>query len=346
MSSLNFDSKKNHQLNAVHRLTALWALNESGLGGIMHALHIPFTGFFVGGIAVILIGLIAHYSNHSFRQIIQATISVIIVKAIVSPQSPIPAYVAVAFQGFMGALLYTLFSNFTFTSVLFGFLALLESAIQKFLITTLLFGKSVWEALDIFFKSLLKDFALNENFSFSFWLIIIYCAVYAIWGIILGWWISKLPHQIEGRSDEIKIQIQSNARINLANESSRSKSGGKRSGIYVLIVLAFIVCIFSMNAVNESQKALYAVLRTIAVLLAWFVFVQPLIKSVIRRYASNKQKDNKYRTSQLIASLPALRTYAQQSYELASLTHKGLLRYREFIFILVVITLHSDEFEL
>jgi len=39
----------------------LWALSESGLGGMMFALKIPFTGFFVGGFAVVMLGLIAHF---------------------------------------------------------------------------------------------------------------------------------------------------------------------------------------------------------------------------------------------------------------------------------------------
>ena len=50
---------KTQRLNAIQRLTALWAFTESGLGGIMHALQIPFTGLLVGGMAVIMISLIA-----------------------------------------------------------------------------------------------------------------------------------------------------------------------------------------------------------------------------------------------------------------------------------------------
>jgi len=343
MNSLHFNPDKNKNSLAVHRLTALWALNESGLGGVMHALQIPFTGFFVGGIAVILIGLIAHFSNYSFRQIIQATISVIIVKAIVSPQSPVAAYVAVAFQGFMGALIYTLIYNFTFASLLLGFVAMLESAIQKFLITTLLFGKSIWEALDIFFKSVIKDFSLSENFSFSFWLILIYCSVYAIWGLLIGWWISKLPNQIDVRAKEIKIQFDKLSTNTEVRENIIAKR--KTNWLYILCVLLFIVVVFSMNTMNGNQKGLFAVLRTMAVLLGWFIFIQPLLKYLIKRYASKKQGEGKFKVEQLIASLPQLKSFAQQSYQLSSLTHKGFARYKEFVFILIVISLHADAIE-
>jgi len=35
---------QNPNNHAILSLTALWALLESGLGGMMHALHLPFTG--------------------------------------------------------------------------------------------------------------------------------------------------------------------------------------------------------------------------------------------------------------------------------------------------------------
>ena len=40
--------------NTIFRLTMLWAFAEGGLGGIMHLLHIPMTGFIVGGISIII----------------------------------------------------------------------------------------------------------------------------------------------------------------------------------------------------------------------------------------------------------------------------------------------------
>lgn len=343
MSSLHFNSDTKSNSYAVYRLTALWALNESGLGGLMHALQIPFTGFFVGGIATVLIGLIAYYSNFSFREIIGATVSVIIVKAIASPQSPITAYVAVAFQGFVGAILYNLISNFTIASMLFGFIALLESAVQKLLITTLLFGKSIWEALNIFFKSILSDLSIHKNISFSFWLIAIYCTTYIIWGLLIGWWISKLPMQIDARAQEIKLQFATLAVNTQTKDFTPSKR--KSNWIYIVCILAFIAVVFSINTIDGNQKALYVVLRTVAIVLGWFVFIQPVLKFFIKHYASKQQEQNKFKTQQLIASLPQLKLIAKQSWQLSSITHQGFSRYKEFIFLLIVSSLCADEKE-
>ena len=104
--------------SAVNRLTALWALNESGLGGVLHAAKFPFTGIFVGGFAVILISLIARYSNYSFKAILKATAMVLMIKAAVSPHSPFPAYLAVSFQGLLGALITVMCPSSFITSVL------------------------------------------------------------------------------------------------------------------------------------------------------------------------------------------------------------------------------------
>ena len=53
----------------ISRLTALWALSEAGLGGILHALQSPFTGLFVGGFAIILISLIAYFADDKWETI-------------------------------------------------------------------------------------------------------------------------------------------------------------------------------------------------------------------------------------------------------------------------------------
>src|SRR5205823_6317102 len=142
---------------------------------------------------------------------------------------------------------------------------------------------------------ILKDFSLKNNFAVSYWLIIIYCAVYAIWGTILGWWISKLPTQIETRSEEINLQLHNALYVNLSVQSENTHKKNISIWLYMIGVLTFIVLVFSMSTINGNQKALHAVLRTVAALLTWFVFVQPVLKFLISRYANKKQNEKKLR---------------------------------------------------
>ena len=147
------------QTNSVERVTALWALSEAALGGALHAFKIPFTGLFIGGSAVLFITLIFFLSEKR-GAIIKATILVMIVKALVSPHSPINAYIAVAFQGICGEVLFSLIKRREMAALLLGILSLLQSAFQKIFVVTLVFGRSIWEAIDLF-----GDFVIHQVFS-------------------------------------------------------------------------------------------------------------------------------------------------------------------------------------
>ena len=46
-----------------YRLIALWVICEVVAGGIVHGLHIPFSGMIVSGFAVICICLIGYYGS-------------------------------------------------------------------------------------------------------------------------------------------------------------------------------------------------------------------------------------------------------------------------------------------
>jgi hypothetical protein len=128
-TGLRFSSNHIDRRLAVERLTALWALNEAGLGGIMHAFRTPFTGIFVGGLAIVMITLIAHFSERKWSAVTRALVIVLIVKAAASPHSPLPAYLAVSFQGLMGALIFSALPNLRLGALLLGVLGLLEAAV-------------------------------------------------------------------------------------------------------------------------------------------------------------------------------------------------------------------------
>lgn len=321
------------------RLTALWALSESGLGGIMHAFKIPFTGFFLGGFAIVIVTLLAAVSEQKAKTIVQATLLVVLVKAAASPHSPPMAYIAVAFQGLVGALFYGLIPSLRFAAPWFGAIALLESAVQKFLVMTLLFGKSVWEALDLFVAGILKDFHINNDFSFSYWLMGVYTIVYVVWGFILGWWASGQWQRIHQYKDEVLKQYQElTSATNVLPTSSKKKS---YKWLSALAILLFIVGVFSWN--NLGGKAGYAVLRTIAaLLLIWFV-LNPLLKWLIQRWVTKQQASHQQQVTTVLALVPELKNLVQPAYTLASQQYKGLTKYKTFVEYLLVLALFANQ---
>jgi hypothetical protein len=307
----------------------------------MFALKIPLTGFFVGGFAVVLIALIAWYSNRSYRQVIQATILVMLVKALVSPHAPLPAYVAVAFQGFAGAFLFSTIKNFRLSAVLLGILGMAESALQKLLLLTLLFGKSLWEAVNEFFQAIVKDFSLPAHLSFSAMVIIIYVSIYVVWGLLIGLWMGKLPTQIAMHATGITTAYR---RLPVAAKDDRQVAQKKKNKYWLLpLLLAFIVAVALMDSRAQGwQKALYVLVRSIAATLLLFGLVQPAGKWLLQRWLK-KQNNERHAAAQKIAdSLPELKTYLKPAWQLAGAHYSGLKRMRAFVFNLIVLTLHAN----
>lgn len=314
-------SSQNNNSIVITRLTALWALSECALGGIMHAMKIPFTGIFVGGLAVICIALIAFHADSVFKEVTKATIVVLMIKAGVSPHTPVPAYIAVSFQGLLGTIIFSLSKNFKTTAPVYGCVAIAESAIQKFLFTTLIFGKSVWVALDIFVKSVLKDLHLPNDFSFSFWMVTLYIVIYAAWGLMLGFFISGMPAALEEiKNEKLKIEKQPTIFI------ERNK---RFKWLSYLLIMSFIAIVFFLE--GKMNHILYIVLRSLAVTMLLFVIVRPIIVSLINYLGKNKKED----ISKVMNLLPAIRSYVKPSFMLSKKSFKGLKRYKYFVLYLI-----------
>ncbi len=323
----------------IMRLMGLWALSESGLGGAMHAFKIPFTGFFLGGFAILIICLIAHHSTHKWKAIIQASLLVILVKSTASPQSPPMAYVAVAFQGLTGALFFSIIPFFRMAAVLFGMLALFESATQKFLLTTLIFGKSIWEALDLFFKDILKTLSISSDISFSFWLIVVYTLIYTLWGMLLGWYGASLPAKLERESTGI---IEKYKHLELGIEQEANPSKKRKQKLWgLLFVLLFVWITFLLQ--GSGSKAIYAITRTIATLLILFFVVSPIIKWLMQKWLVKAKNEKQKTISQLMDIIPKLKSYIKPAMQLAKERNKGVMIYKAFVINLIVISLYHPQ---
>ncbi|MCU0422461.1 MAG: hypothetical protein MUC81_06580 [Bacteroidia bacterium] len=336
------DSKSMEQKStSIAKLTALWALSESGLGGFMHAFKIPFTGFFLGGFAIVIITLIAGLAKNKMAAILKATLLVVLVKAAASPHSPPMAYIAVAFQGSIGAICYGVLPSIKIAGPLFGGVALLESAIQKFLVMTLIFGKSLWEAIDLFVLGILKDLHLHTNFSFSYWLICTYTLIYVIWGLVLGWWSSALWSRILLNKSNIIHTFETLQQPKLADMSNKKQTSKWKKLLGFAGILSFIITIFLFN--DLGGKAGYAILRTIAALLMiWFV-INPIFKWLLQQWIKRKSSEQQQGLTEVLSLLPELKMYVQPAFNMAKQQHNGVKRYSTFVLNLITLALFRHE---
>lgn len=313
---------------AVNRLTALWALNESGLGGVLHAAKFPFTGIFVGGFAVILISLIARYSNYSFKSILKATATVLMIKAAVSPHSPFPAYLAVSFQGILGAAMFSLSRNFTLTPVLFGSFALLESAIQKILLTVLFFGMSFWKSLDNFVVDTLMIFHLPVGFSFSEWIAIGYVVFYFIIGLFIGRFTNKIPVLIES-VDLSKIQFD--------YEEHPVKQNRKRRKRLLVMVALSVFLSFQLFAIFWGLPFGKLIARVVFFMLLFYYVVGPLTTKLVNYLSRNRSED----ISKLNDDVAQLRVAVKPVINYINKNYNGIERIKMFVLYMVAISLND-----
>ena len=331
---MNFLATTEEKTRAIQRLTALWALSESGLGGIMFALKIPLTGFFLGAFAVIIISMIAYISERDYKQIVQSTILVIMVKAMVSPHSPPPAYLAVAFQGFAGALFFRM-KNFRMACILLGILSMLESALQKIIVLTLIFGNDLWSAVNNFFADLKISFGLH-GLSFSWLFIGVYALLYACWGAFVGVWASGMPVAVEDH----KVKLENLPAIH-NNESNPApvKDGSKwKQWMLYLLMLIFIALVFYFN--GGSNKILRIVLRSVSAVLLLYFVLRPLVQYMVQKWLQ-RQQGKKKEANELILLLPQMRGYVSAAYGLAKQQSSVFSRMKEFIIYLIGMALYG-----
>lgn len=321
----------------VRNLTILWAFNECALGGLMHAFRIPFTGIFVGGFAVILIGLIAEFSQRNFKEIIQATLLVVAVKFMVSPQSPIGAYIAVFFQGVFGAICYKLISNFRIASFILATIAMLESALQKLLTLTILFGKAFWDALDSFLNEFAKIFgSAAENGSYT--LTIIYLSAYILWGVILGFYLSTLPKKLNELSHK-KLLSDLSANVNNYVKPLRMQDK-TRKGRTVYIVLFISIVLLGILMYNSSSLG-YIFLRTFAGVIIMFFIITPLLKYLIKSNLKKQQLQSQNAIQSTINELPQMYAIAGGCWQYSKAKFRGINRIKQFSFCMLLLSLYG-----
>jgi hypothetical protein len=291
----------------ISRLTALWALSEAGLGGILHALQSPFTGLFVGGFAIILISLIAYFADDKWETIFRSLLVVLIIKAAVSPHSPPTSYLAVSFQALVAAIIYSKLRVNMWSAILLGVITLIESAVQKILVVWLIFGQSIWDAIDEFHVYVTEKFwFVGELFSVQV-LISVYLWAYAIIGAIIGYIIYDVIQYLDYNQGNIKYQIQAVEFDHEIRVNGKMKGKWRQwavFGAFLALTLAYYFFVKDGDAVWKNW--LYITLRTAGILLLWYYVIAPLVKKWLRKFLEGKQHKVQKEVDETLTLLPYL----------------------------------------
>lgn len=311
----------------IARLTALWALNESALGGVMHAFKLPFTGILIGGISVLFITLIALYATNRWSTLLKALTIVLLIKAAVSPYTPITAYFAVSFQAFLGILLYSVFSINNVTVISLCVVTFLESALQKLLTLTIIFGQSLWKSVDIYLDWIGNQLSFLPFTLNSKTLIYIFLSTYAISGIVVGLLILRTIRLIQ-QVNISQMDFKLNPALPMFNSKKKNK---KRLYFFLILLVVVLIPIIYYNDDSQGwQNALYLIIRSAMILIIWYILLGPFLLKFLYRLLSKKREFYQTDVQDILTILPSLKAIIYYSWKECR-SFKGFNRLSQFL---------------
>ncbi len=311
-----------------YRLIALWVICEAMIGGIIHGLRIPVSGLVVGSCAIICICLIAWYVPKK-GAILKATVIVAIFKMMLSPQAPLPAYIAVFFQGAIGELLFWNRKNYRIACILLAVFGLLESGLQRILVLTIVYGNDLWVAINDFFNKLTKQ-QITTNY--SLWIGSAYVAIHVITGLIVGWWASVLPNRIMKWEKEMSPvrQISRSTEVILPKPKKRKRLKKSLFVVWMILIALYIQSYYRIGTpLLPTHIALKILIRSLIIVFAWIFIVGPLLKQALHYWLRKKQTRSQEDVKQVLGLLPATQQMVELSWK-QSENLKGLKRLKGF----------------
>lgn len=323
-----------------YRLIALWVLCEGVLGGMMHAVRIPFTGIIISSGAVICICLIAYYVPVK-GAILRATIIVAIFKMLLSPHTPPTAYIAVFFQGMMGQLLFFNLRFFRLSCILLAVLALVESAIQRIIVLTVVYGTSFWNALNEFIRKITGETVVTN---YSLMVATGYIIVHAFVGMMVGVFAGSIAWQSKSWSILHKEYLIPNPGVDHSNvKPGNIKKKKKIKYVFIFIWIALSLLFLQSylhigKPLIPSQVSLQILLRSLLIILTWYLLLSPLFIFLIKKWLSRQQIKAANDINQVVLMLPSARYIFLRSWQLSS-SVKGWKRIIIFCKIVLVNTL-------
>lgn len=344
---MNLTAEKNKpetiSSTAVGRLTALWALHEAGLGGLLHIFTTSFEGLIMAGFATVLITLIAYFSNRNQSVLFKSLVLVMITKIIASPHSGFPAYTAVMFQGVVGIFVFKYIRSFKVAAITLAIVAFLESALQRIFLMILMFGKPLWDSLDIFITQLGLSFGIILQ-NGSFWIFGLYLLIYLIGGIMFGRFAYYLTQNLKSDILEEYKSIKIDDRfIAIQHTYLGRKRANKSSNVSVFETIMIgsiisVVLLFLSPQKDGWQTILYTVVRCASFVILWFFILNPILTRLFKIYFSKKQTKYQSEVEDIFEFMSTLRKLTQIAWqETAKL--KGIKRIKAFVRKTIAFTL-------
>jgi hypothetical protein len=300
-----------------YRLIALWVLCEALLGSIIFTFKIPVSGLVIGSCAVVCISLLAWYVPAK-GAIIKATLIVAIFKMMLSPQAPPPAYIAVFFQGLMGELLFWNRKYYRLFCLVLAMLAMIESAFQRIVSITIIYGNDFWTAVNSFLKKLTGSEQLTD---YSFFIILWYVLIHIVAGILVGIWAGFLPQRIQlmgAFQKQYPVETAGTA-IHIPERKRKKMIRGLLFITWLLLLAIYIQSFFKIGtALLPSSMILRILIRSVIIILTWYFLLSPVLKQLLHKWLQRKKQQSAEQVQQVLNLLPSTQGLIIRSWQLAA----------------------------
>lgn len=334
----NFSIRSDENKLTNLRITALWAFSESAFGGILHALTLPLRGLFIASAAVLFISLIALFSKNS-KEILKATLIVVMIKAVVSPHSPLMAYFAVSLQGMLGYILFSTKRFYKLSALLLGMFILFFSGIQKVVVFTILFGNTLWESLDIFIKQILIELfnITHPELNYGYMLIGAYILLHLTTGLFIGIYAGRLPKKIDNYKNIIPYSLEDKIEEDIPRKEKRKKKSWflRPTGIFVIVISAGIIILSYLSPELEENIATSVIImlvRALVITFIWYTVAAPLAKKYFEKFVRKRKSEYAKELEAIISMFPQFRNIVNYCWKYSE-NEKGLKRIRYFLSI-------------
>ncbi len=318
------------------KITTLWAFSESAFGGILHALTIPLRGLFIASAAVLFISLIALFSKNN-KEILKATLIVILIKAVVSPHSPLTAYLAVSVQGVFGFLFFFTNKFYKISALLLGLTVLFLSGVQKIVVLTILFGNTLWESFNIFIKQVLTELfnITHPDINYGYVIIAVYVLLHLAAGLFIGIYAGRLPQKIDYYKNIIPNSLENRIGEEIQQKKKRKKKSWflRPTGIFVIAISAGIIILSYLSPELEENIAMSVILmlvRALAITFIWYTIAAPLARKYFEKFVRKRKSEYAKELEAIISMFPQFRNIVNYCWK-NSKNKKGLKRIRYFL---------------
>lgn len=303
----------------VQKLTALWVFLEGGIGGILHLLHLPVTGFVVGSFSIIINVLLAHYTQCNRKVMLQVLGIVLVAKFALSPYAPINAYIAVSFQGLLAIFIFPILGINRATIALYALLTMLENALQKPLVAYLVFG----DALLIGLQNI-----AHKIFNISYLELKIIVTLYFTTYIVLAFLVTQIIHQIL-HLGALQIIRELPSNLNLEEQISSQNNEIKKVPLrrFLLILFAFSLALIGLLSYFASTQYISIYIAKTLTIILFLQWILPHIWRKLQRTFVQKKQDE---LDLIQAQLPLIKAKIMTAFHLAK-SQKKYPKWKAFL---------------